>query len=180
MQQVRLPCSSHLLEFAESHVHWVIVAIQPSYHCCSLLFLPSMFPSPASGYFPVNWLFALSWPKYWSFRFTISPSTEYSEFLFFKIDWFDPLAVQETSKSLLQYHSLKTSILCGLVFFMVQLSHPYLTTGKTIALIIWTFDCKVMSLLFNMLSKFVIAFSSKEQTYFNFMVIVTIHSDFGA
>ena len=100
-------------------------------------------------------LFAL---KYWSFSFSISPSNEYSGLISFRIDLFDFLAVQGTLKSLLQHHSLKTSILWHSAFFMVQLSHPYMTTGKTIALTRWTFVSKVMSLLFNMLSRFVTGF----------------------
>ena len=100
----------------------------------------------------------MRWPKYWSFSFSISPSNEYSGFISFRIDWFDLLAVQGTLKSLLQHHSSKASILSCSAFFMVQLSHQYLTTRKTIALTKWTFASKVMSLLFNMLPRFVIAF----------------------
>ena len=110
---------------------------------------------PASGSFSMNQLFAL---KYWSFRFSISPSNEYSGLISFRIDLFDFLAVQGTLKSLLQHHSLKTSILWHSAFFMVQLSHPYMTTGKTTALTRWTFVSKVMSLLFKMLSRFVTVF----------------------
>ena len=98
------------------------------------------------------------WPKYWSFSFNISPSNEYSELISFRIDGLDLLPVQGTLKSLLQHHSSKASVLQCSAFFLVQLSHPYLTTGKTIALTIWTFVNKVMFLLFNILSKFVIAF----------------------
>ena len=98
------------------------------------------------------------WPKYWSFSFNISPSNEYSGLISFRIDWLDLLAVQGTLKSLLQHHNSKASILWCSAFFMVQLSHPYMTTGKTIALTIWTFVGKVMSLLFNMQFRFVIAF----------------------
>ena len=93
----------------------------------------------------------IRWPKYWSFSFSLSPSNEYSGLIFFRIDWFDLLAVQETLRSLPQYHSLKASILRCSAFFIVQLLHPYMTTGKTIALSIWTFVSEVMSLLFNML-----------------------------
>ena len=100
----------------------------------------------------------IRWPKYWSFSFSISPSNEYSELLFFRIDWFDLLAVQETLKSLLQHHSSKASILQRSAFFMDQLSHPYMTTGKAIALTRQTFAGKIISLLFNMLSRLVIAF----------------------
>ena len=102
--------------------------------------------------------FASGWSKYWSISFSISPSNEYSGLISFRIDWFDLLAVQGTLKSLLQYHSSKASILRHSAFFMVQLSHPIMTTGKTIALTRWTFFGKVMSLLFNMLSRLVIGF----------------------
>ena len=102
---------------------------------------------PASKSFPMTQLFAIRCPKYWSFRCSISPSSEYSGLISFRIDWFNLLAVQGTLMSLLQHHSSKASILWGSAFFMVQLSHPYMTTGKTIALTIWTFVSKVMSLL---------------------------------
>ena len=105
-----------------------------------------------------EWGLHIRWPRYWSFSFSISPSSDYSGLISFRIDWFDLLAVQGTFKSLLQHHSSKTSILQRSAFFMVHLSHPYMTTGKTIALTIWTFVGKVMSLLFNTLSRFVIAF----------------------
>ena len=118
----------------------------------------------------------IRWPKYWSFIFSFSPSKDYSGLTSLKIDWFDLLTVQGTLKSLLQHHSSKASILQHAAFFMVQLSHPYMTTGKTIALTRWTFVGKIMSLLYNKLSKFVIA--SKE--HFNFMAALTICSDFGA
>ena len=100
----------------------------------------------------------IRWPKYWSFSFSISPSNEYSELISFKMDWLDLLAIQGTLKSLLQHHSLKASILRCSAFFMVHLSHPYMTTGKTIALTRRTFVVKEMSLLFNMLSRLIIAF----------------------
>ena len=122
----------------------------------------------------------IRWPKYWSFSFNISPSNEYAGLISFRIDWFDLHAVQGTLKSLLQHHSSKTSILWLSAFYIVQLSHPYMTIGKTIALIMQTFVNKGMSLLFNMLSRLVIAFFSKEQASFNFMAAVTICSDFGA
>ena len=118
--------------------------------------------------------------KYWSFSFSISPSNEYSGPISFRMDWLDLLAVQGTLKSLLQHHSSKASILWSSAFFIVQLSHPYMTTGKIIALTRWTFVGKVMSLLFNMLSRLVLNFSSEEQVSFNFMAANTIHSDFGA
>ena len=120
------------------------------------------------------------WPKYWNFSFNISPSNEYSELISFRMDWLDLLAGQVTLKSLLQHHSSKASILWHSAFFIVQLSHPYMTTGKTIALIRQTFVGNLMSLLFNILSRLVIAFLPKEQASFNFMAVVTICSDFGA
>ena len=122
--------------------------------CCPLLLLPSIFPS--IRVFSNELFLCIRWPKFWSFSLSISPSSEYSELISFRIDWLDLLAVQGTLKSLLQHHSSKASILCS-AFFMVQLSHLYMTTGKTIALTIWTFVSKVMSLLFNMPSRFVIA-----------------------
>ena len=106
----------------------------------------------------MNQFFTSDVPMYWSFSFSISPSNEYSGLISFKIDWFDLLAVQGTLKSLLQHHNLKALVLWHSAFFMVQLSHPYMTTGKTIALTRWTFVSKVMSLFFNMLSRLVIAF----------------------
>ena len=121
-----------------------------------LLFLPSVFPS--IRVFCNELALRIRWPKYWSFSLSISPSHEYSGLISFRIDWFYLLAVQGTLKNLLQYHSSKASILQCSAFFMVQLSHPYMTTGKTIALTVWTFVSKVKSLLFNTLFKFVIAF----------------------
>ena len=124
--------------------------------CHPLLLLPSILPR--IRVFSNESSFPIRWPKYWSFGFSISPSSESAELISFKIDWFDLLAVQGTLKSLLQHHSLKASILQPSTFFMVQLSLLYMTQGKTIALTIWTFVSKVMSLLFNVLSRFVIAF----------------------
>ena len=121
-----------------------------------LLLLPSIFPS--IRVFSSESVLCIRWPKYWIFSFSISPSNEYSGLISFRMDWFDPLAVQRTLKSLLQHQNLKASILWRSAFFMVQLSHPYMSTGKTIALTRWTFVGKVMSLLFNMLCKLVIAF----------------------
>ena len=123
--------------------------------CHPLLLLPSIFPS--IRVFSNESALCIRWPKYWSFSFSISLSNEYSGLIFFSIDGFDLLAVQETFKSLLQHHSSKVSVLQCLAFFMVQLSHPHKTTGKTIALIIGTFVGKVMSLLFKTLSRFDIA-----------------------
>ena len=154
-----------------------IESAMPSNHlvfCPPLLLLVSIFPS--------IWVFSnesalcIRWPKYCSFNFNISPSNEHSGLISFRMDWLDLLAVQGTLKSLLQYHTSKTSILQHSAFFMVQLSHPYMTTWKPIALTRQTFVGKVMSLLFNMLS----SFSSKEQASFNFMAAVTICSNFGA
>ena len=123
--------------------------------CRPLLLLPSTFPS--IRVFSNESALHVRWPKYWSFSFSISPSSEHSG-LIFRVDWLDLLAVQGTLKSLLQQHSSKASILRHSAFFIVQLSHPYVTTGKTIALTRWTFVGKVMSLLFNMLSRLVITF----------------------
>ena len=124
--------------------------------CYPLFLLPSIFPSIRVF---SNELALLSrWPKCWSFNFSISPSNEYSGLISFRIDWFDLLAVQGALKSLLQHDSSKAPILWCSAFFMVQLSHPYMTTGKTIALMIWTFVGELISLLFNTLSRFVIAF----------------------
>ena len=155
------PVLHHLLKLAQAHVHWVSDAIQPSHPLSTPSPLPSIFPS--IRVFSNESAFRIRWPKYWSFRFSISLSSEYSGLIFFRIDWFDLLAVQGTLESLLKYHSLKASILQCSVFFMDQLSHSYNTTGKIIALTIWTFAGKVMSLLFNMLSRFVIAFLSRSK-----------------
>ena len=110
----------------------------------------------------------MRWPKYWSFSFSISPSNEYSALISFRMDWLDYRAVQGTLKSLLQHHSSKASILWRSAFFVVHLSHPYMTPGKIIALTRWTFVGKVMSLLFNMLSRFVIAFQGAEGIFFSY------------
>ena len=136
----------------------------PSSHlilCHPLLLLPSIFPS--IRVFSSESVLCIRWPKYWSFSFSIGPSDEYTGLISFRMDWLDLLAVQGTLKSLLHYHSLKASILWPSTFFMVQLSHQYMTTGKTIVLTRWTFVGKVMSLLFNMLSKLVIAFLSRSR-----------------
>ena len=131
----------------------------PSNHLilyCPLLLLPSIFPS--IRVFSNQSALHFRWPKYWSFSFSISPSNEYSGLISFRMDWLDLLAVQGTLKSLLQYHSSKASILWRSALFTVQLSHPYMTTGKTIALTRRTFVGKVMSLLCNMLTSLVITF----------------------
>ena len=124
--------------------------------CCPLLLLPSIFPN--IRVFSNESALCIRWPKYWSFSFNISPSDEHPGLISFRIDWLDLLAVQGTLKSLLQHHSSKASILLCSAFFIVQLSHPYMTTGKTIVLTRRTFVGKVMSLLFNMLSRLVINF----------------------
>ena len=124
--------------------------------CCPLLLLPSIFPSIRG--FSNELALRIRWPKYWSFSFSISPSHEYSGLISFRMDWLDLLAVQGSLKSYLQHHSSKASILQHSAFFRVQLSHPYLTMGTNIALIRWTFVGKVMSLIFNMLFRLVIAF----------------------
>ena len=133
--------------------------VMPSNHlilCRPLLLLPSIFPSIRD--FSNELIFHIRWPKYWIFSFSISPSNEHSGLISFRMDWLDLLAVQGTLKSLLQHHTSKASILWRSAFFTVQLSHPYMTTGKTIALTRQTFVGKVMSLLFNMLSRLVINF----------------------
>ena len=140
----------------------------PSNHlifCCPLLLLPSILPSVKV--FSNESVPYIRWSKYWSFSFSINPSNEYSGLISFRMHWLDLLAVQGTLKSLLQHHSSKASILWHSAFFLVRLSHPYMTARKTVALTIWTFVDKVMSLLFNMLSRLV-------------MAAVTICSDFGA
>ena len=138
--------SWNLLQFVFS------VSVMPTNHlilCCPLLFLPSIFPS--IRVFSNELALHIRWPKYCSFSFSINPSNEYSGLISLRIDWFDLLAVKGTLKSLRQHHNSKVSILQCSAFFMIQLSHPYMTTGKTIALTIWTLVGKVMSLLFHML-----------------------------
>jgi len=136
-----------------------IKSVMPSNHlilCHPLFLLPSIFPS--IRVFSNESVLCIRWPKYWSFSFSISPSNEYSGLISFRMDWYDLLAVQGTLKSLLQHHSSKASILQCSSFFIVQLSHPYMTTGKTIALTRLTFVGKVTSLFFNMLSRLVKTF----------------------
>ena len=149
------PVLHHLPELGQTHVHWVSGAIQT--------FHPLLSPSPAfslsqhqSRFQWISCFQCIRWPKYWSF--SISPSNDYSGLISFRIDWFNLLALQGTLKSLLQHHSSKASILWHSAFFEVQLSHPYMTTGKIIALFRQSFVGRVMSLLFNMLSRLVIAF----------------------
>ena len=150
--------------------------VMPSNHlilCCPLL-LPLIFPS--IRVFSSESVLCIRWSKYWSFSFSISPSKEYSGLISFRMDCLDLLSVQGTLKRVLQHHSSKASILWCSSFFIVQLSHPYMTTGKTIALTGWTFVSKVMSLLFTMLSRLVIAFLPRSK-HLNFMAAVTISSD---
>ena len=142
-----LPVDHQLPEFTQTYVHRVGDAIQPSH--------PLSFLSPPASIFPSTRFFSnestlpMRWPKYWSFSFSISPSNEHPGLISFRMDWLDLLAVQRTLKNLLQHHSSKASILRRSAFFIVQLSHPYMTTGKTIALTRQTFVGKVMSLLFS-------------------------------
>ena len=153
------PVHQRLPEITQTLVKLKLELVMPSNHlslCCPLLLLPSIFPS--IRVFSNESVYCIRWPKYWSFSLSISPSNEYSGLISFKIDWFDLLAGQGTLKSLLQHHSSKALILWHSAFFIVQISHPYMTTGKAIALTRWTFVGKVMSLLFNMLSRLVIAF----------------------
>ena len=136
-----------------------IELVMPSNHlilCHPILLPPSIFPS--IRVFSNESVLHIRWPKYWSFIYSISPPNKYSGLIFFRMDWLDLLSVQGTLNSLLQHHSSKASILWHSAFFTVQLSHPYMTTGKTLAWTRWTFVVKVMSLLLNMLSRLVIAF----------------------
>ena len=145
------PVFQHLPKLAQTPIKLVM----PSNHfilCCPLLLLTSIFPR--IRVFSTESVLQIRWPKYWSFSFSISSSNKYSGLISFRMDWLDLLAVQGTLKSLLQHHSSKATILRHSAFFMVQLSHPYMTTGKTIALTRWIFVGKVMSLLFNILSRF--------------------------
>ena len=145
--------------------------------CHPLLLLPLIFPS--IRVFSNQSVLHIRWPKYWNFSFSISPSNEYSGLVFFRIDWFDLLAVQGTLKSLLQHHSSKASILQHSAFFMVQLSHPYMTTEKTIALTIWIFVSKMMALLFNILSRFVVTILPRIKCLLTSW-LQSLSSDFGA
>ena len=155
-QHARLPCPSPsaIPKLAQTHVHRVSDAIQP----------PHPLSSPSPPVFNLlqhqgnESVLHIRWPKYWSYIFSISPSNEYSGLISFRTDWLNLLAVQGTLKSLLQHHSSKALVLQCSAFFIVQLSHPYMTTGKTIALTRWAFVGKVMSLIFNMLSRLVITF----------------------
>ena len=152
-----------------------IKLVMPSNHLilCRTLLPPSFFPS--IRVFSKESVLRIRWSKYWSFSFSISPSNEHSGLISFRFDWFDLLAVQGTLKSLLQHHSSKASILWCSAFVIVQLSHPYMTPRKTIALTRWTFVSKVMSLPFNMLSRLVIAFLPRSICYLWFLINLFVY-----
>ena len=171
-----LPVHHQLLEFTHSYPlsQWCHPRISS---CHPLLLLLSIFPS--IRVFSNESILHIRWPKYWSFNFSISTYNEYSGLISFRIDLLNLLAVQETLKSLLQHHSSKVSILWQSAFFIVQLSHPYMTTGKITLLTRWIFVGKLMPLLFNMLSRLVITFLPRSKCL-NFMAAVTICSDSGA
>ena len=154
------PVHHQLPELAQTHVHWIGDAIQPSHPLSSPS--PPVFNLSQHQVFLNESALCIRWPKYWSLSFNISPSNEHLGLISFKMDWLDLLAVQGTLKSL-QHHTSKASILLRSAFFIAQLSHPYMTTGKTTALTIWTFIGKVMSLVFNMLSRLVITFLPRSQ-----------------
>ena len=168
-QHARPPCPSPTprvypmsIELVMSSNHLIL--------CHSLLLLPSIFPR--IRVFSNESALCIRWPKYWSFSFSISPSNEHPGLIYFRMDWLDLLAVQGTLKNLLQHHSSKASVLLCSAFFIVQLSHPYMTTGKTIALTRWTFVGKIMSLLLNMLSMLVITFLPRRKC----LLISWLHS----
>ena len=162
-----LPVHHQLPESTQTHIHSVGDAIQPS-HPLSSPSPPAPNPSQHQGLFQESTL-CMRWPKYWSFSFSISPSNEHPGLISFRMNWLDLLAVQGTLKSLLQHHSSKASILWRSAFFTVQLSHPYMTTGKTIALIRWIFVGKVTFLLFNMLSRLVITFPRSKHLFISWL-----------
>ena len=170
-----LPVHNQLPEFTQTHVHQVSDAIQPS-HPLSSPCPPPPIP-PSIRVFSNESTLHIRWPKYWSFSFSISPSNEYPGLISFRIDWLDLLSVQGTLKSLLQHHSSKASMLQCSAFFTVQFSHLYMSPGKTIALTRRIFVGKVMSLLFNMLSRLVITFLPRSK-HLNFMAASTISTDF--
>ena len=156
LQHTRLPCASlspRVYSDSCPSSQWCHPTIS-----CSVISSSCLQSFPASGSFLINQLFTSGGPKYWGFSLNISPSNEYSGLISFRMDWLDLLELQGTLKSLLQHHSSKASILWCSAFFILQLSHPYMTTGKTIALTRWTFADRVMSLLFNMLFRLVITF----------------------
>ena len=175
LQHARLPCPSPTPRAYSNSCPLMSDAIQTSHPLSSPSPPPFSLSHPQEMVLSDESVLHTRWPKYWSFSFSISPSSEYSGLISFRMDWLDLLVVQGTLKSLLQHYSSKASILRHSAFFIVQPSHPYMFTGKTIALTRWTFVGKVMSLLFNMLC----SLSSKEQESFNFMAAV-ICSDFGA
>ena len=150
------PVHHQLPEFTQTHAHWVGDTTQPSHPLSSPSPPPSIFPS--IRVFSNESVLRIRWPNCWSFSFSISSSNEYSGPISFRMNWLDLLSVQGTLKTILQHHSTKASILQCSAFFIVQLSHPFITTGKTIPLTRWTFVGKAMSLLFNMLSWLVITF----------------------
>ena len=177
LQHARFPCPSPTPRACSKSIK----SVMPSNHlilCQPLLLLPSVFPS--IRVFSNESVLRIRSPKYWIFSFSNSPSNEHSGLISFRMDWLDLLAVQGTLKSLLQHHSSKASILWHSAFFIVQLSNPYMTTGKTMALTRWTLLAKLCLCFFNMLSRLVIDISSKEKVSFNFMAVVIICSDFGA
>ena len=157
------PVHHQLPELVQTHVHQVDDIIQPFYPLLSRS--PPAFNLPSIRVFSNESVLHIRWPKYWRFSFSINPHNKYSGLIAFRIDWFDLLAVQGTLKSLLQHHNSKASILRHSAFFIVQLSHPYMTTGKTIALTRQAFVSKVTSLLFNMLSRLVIAFFQEASVF---------------
>ena len=171
------PCGSSVTKS-----HWPPKSNSLGISCWLLVLPPSIFPT--IRIFSNESALHITWPKYQSFSFSISPSNEYSGLISFRIDWLDLLAVQGTLKSLLQHHSSKASILQRSAFFIVQLSHPYMTTGKIIALTGWTFVGKITSLLYNMLSRLLIAFLPRNKrlliSWLQSPSAVTICSDFGA
>ena len=165
LQHTRPPCPSPTpgVYSNSMSIEWVM----PFNHlifCCPLLLLPSIFPRIRG--FSSESALHIRWPRYWSFSFNTSPSNGYSGLISFRMDWLDLFAVQGTLKSLLQHNSLKASIIQCSAFFIVQFSHPYMTTGKTIALTRWTFVGKVLSLLFNMLSRLVITFLPRASVFY--------------
>ena len=160
LQHSSLPCPSPTPRAYSNSCPWVCDAIQTTI-CCPLLLLPSIFPS--NRVFSKESVLHIRWPKFWSFSFSISLSNEYSGLISFRMDWLHLLAVQGTLKSLLQHQSSKATILQNAAFFIVQLSHLYMTSGKTIALSRQTFVGKVMFLLFNIVSRLVVAFLPRSQ-----------------
>ena len=173
LQHARPPCLS-LFPGVCSLISTESVMPSPISSCHSILLLPSVFPS--IRIFSDDLALRIRWSKYWSFSFSISYSNEYSGLISFRIGWFDLLVVQKTLKHILQHHSLKASIVWCSAFFMVQLSHMYMTTGKTIVLTIWNFVSKVMSLVFNTLSGFVIAFLPRSKGLLILWLQSPVHS----